>query len=138
GVARRGDMVPEVEAFWKEHAIETYKSLIQVSVEGLKLLAILNGGAAVAILAYLGNTAGKQQLIPDMRWPMGLYLLGLVLCGLAFIASYLTQLRLYNESVGRAGRIIFHQLWLRIALICVLLSILAFAVGSLLAVWHFK
>ncbi len=131
-------MVPEVQEFWKEHAIETYKSLTQISVEGLKLLAILNGGAAVAILAYLGNIAGKERPIPDMRWPMGLYLLGLVLCGFAFIASYLTQLRLYNESVGRSGRIIFHQHWLRIALACVLLSIVAFAVGSLLAVWRFK
>lgn len=46
----------------KEHALETYKSLIQTSVEGMKLLTLLNGGAAVALLAYLGNVAphGKR------------------------------------------------------------------------------
>lgn len=32
--------------------------------------------------------------------PMICYVVGLVLCGLAYYASYLTQLRLYNESRG--------------------------------------
>jgi hypothetical protein len=36
----------------KEHAVETFKSLVQISLEGLKLLALFNGGAAVAIAGY--------------------------------------------------------------------------------------
>jgi hypothetical protein len=39
------------------HLQETYKSLITISVECLKMLAIVNGGAAVAVLTYLGNLA---------------------------------------------------------------------------------
>jgi len=35
----------------KEHAVETFKSLILVSLQGLKLLALFSGGAAVALLA---------------------------------------------------------------------------------------
>jgi hypothetical protein len=77
-------MGPDIQ---KEHALETYKSLIQISVEGMKLLALLNGGAAVALLAYLGNVAGKGSQTPDMRYPMGFFLAGLVLCGLAFLCS---------------------------------------------------
>jgi hypothetical protein len=50
-----------------EHAIETFKSLILVSLQGLKLLALFNGGAAVALLAYLGNVAGKGLPVPSMR-----------------------------------------------------------------------
>jgi hypothetical protein len=34
----------------KEHAVETFKSLVQISLEGLKLLALFNGGAAVGLL----------------------------------------------------------------------------------------
>ncbi len=37
------------------HLQETYKSLITISVECLKMLAIVNGGAAVAVLTYLGT-----------------------------------------------------------------------------------
>ena len=40
--------------------LETYKSLISLSTEGFKFCALANGGAAVAILAYLGNVAGKN------------------------------------------------------------------------------
>lgn len=69
----------------------------------MKLMALLNGGAAIALLAYLGNIAGKGVAAPDVRRSMAAYLGGLVLCGLAFAASYLTQLKLYNESVGEHG-----------------------------------
>ena len=130
-------MAPDVN---KEHAIETFKSLIQISVEGLKLLAVFNGGAAVALLAYLGNVAGKGLSTPDMRLPMGCYLAGLVSCGLAFAASYLTQLNLYQESVGLSGSGTGrrHTLWLTVALCLALTSIGAFAVGSFFAVFRFR
>ena len=79
------------EDFEKEHRIETFKSLIQISLAGLKLLALFNGGGAVALLAYLGNVAGKGFQPPDMRLPLGCYVAGLLFCGLAFAMSYLTQ-----------------------------------------------
>jgi hypothetical protein len=44
----------------KEHALETYKSLIQVSVEGMKLLALLNGGAAVALSLRTWATSHRE------------------------------------------------------------------------------
>lgn len=129
-------MTPDIQ---KEHAVETFKSLIQISVEALKLLALLNGGAAVALLAYLGNVAGKGISVPDMRFPMGCYLFGLFCCGLAFAASYLTQLRLYNESMGLpvSGIVSHHTFWLWLAMTLALLSLGAFAVGSYFAVFRF-
>src|SRR5216683_3323674 len=62
----------------KEHAVETFKSLILVSLQGLKLLALFNGGAAVALLAYLGNVAGRGMPVPNMRLPMACYVAGLL------------------------------------------------------------
>jgi hypothetical protein len=52
-------MAPEIS---NEHAIETFKSMIQISVEGMKLLGLLNGGAAVALLPYLLAVPGKRLL----------------------------------------------------------------------------
>ena len=34
-----------------QHWIETYKSPIQISIEGFKFAALANGGAAIALLA---------------------------------------------------------------------------------------
>jgi hypothetical protein len=94
------------------HALETYRSLIQISLAVLKLMALLNGGAAVALLAYLGNIAGKDVTAPDLRFSMGSFLAGRVFCGLAFLASYLTQFWLYNEEVRPGALRGPHQLWL--------------------------
>lgn len=115
-----------------EHAIETYKSIQAISLAGLKLLALFNGGAALALLAYLGNIAGKPVAAPDMTLPLKLYLLGLLFCGLAMLAGYLTQLVLYNESIGamKRGRHMRPQ-WTAVTL--ALLSLLSFGAASYVA-----
>jgi len=112
-----------------EHAVETFKSIQVISLAGLKLLALFNGGAVVALLAYLGNIAGKSIVVPDMRLPMRLYLLGLVACGLAFLAGYVTQSILYRESMGwtSRGRHVISQV---AGILLALLSLLSFAVAS--------
>jgi uncharacterized membrane protein YidH (DUF202 family) len=130
-------MSPDIS---KEYAVETYKSLIHISVEGMKLIAVLNGGAAVALLAYLGSVASKGSAVPDMRWPMALFIFGLLLCGLAFLFSYLTQLRLYDVSIHQAQTLTGRSwsFWLHLAIVCVILSLLLFASGGLVAVWRFQ
>jgi hypothetical protein len=129
-----GVMTPNIE---KERAIEAFRSLIQISVEGFKLLALLNGGAAVALLAYLGSIAGKTTQSPDMRLPMICYLSGLVFCVLAVAASYLTQFWLYNESQGREGEG-RHMRWLWVCVIVALLSLASFTIGSYVAASRFR
>jgi hypothetical protein len=42
------------------HLEETHKALIPLSIEAIKTLALVNGGAAVAILAY-------WEISPDTR-----------------------------------------------------------------------
>src|SRR3990170_387884 len=111
--------------FEDERKLETFRSLIQISLSGLRLLAILNGGAAVGLLAYLGNVAGKTAAVPDMRFSIGCYLLGLVLTGFAFVFSYRTQLRLFNELMERATEG-GHKMWLNGAFVLVVLGLVAF------------
>jgi len=54
---------------WEWHITETFKGLINLSIEGLKALLLINGGAAVAILAYLGNLAARTSVahLPDVK-----------------------------------------------------------------------
>ncbi len=84
----------------------------------------------------MGNVAGKGMALPDLRWPMKLYLAGLLCCGLAFLVSYLTQLLLYNESIGemRAG---WHVYFQRAGIVFAFLSLLFFVVGSYVAAESF-
>jgi hypothetical protein len=123
--------------FNREHAIETYKSLIQISLEAMKFLAYMNGGAVIALLAYLGKIAGGKVAVPDMRWPMACFLIGIVCSGFNYILAYLTQLRLFNETLDRGMRI-KHTFFLVFAIIFACVSIIVFAVGSLWAVVKFR
>jgi hypothetical protein len=121
-----------------QHWIETYKSLITLAVEGFKFAALANGGAAVALLAYLGNVASKGAGAPDMRCSMAAFLAGLAACGLSMLLAYLTQLKLLNESsVGERPKLSHGWLlWCAIALfVC---SLLFFGVGSWQAVIRFR
>ena len=117
--------------FDDQHAIETYKSLISISTEGLKALQLINGGAVVAILARLGGQGDVAHFAYHMRFPLGLFLLGLVMGTGAWLGSYFTQLSLFNEAVNEdsySGPT--HGLWLTVTAVAGSVSLLAFAVGS--------
>jgi hypothetical protein len=103
-----------------------------------KFCALVNGGAAVALLAYMGNVVGKGAVAPNMRLPMAAFLAGLSFCGLAMLFAYFTQLRLLNESAGRGGTSFGHTLWLTFAMIFLFFSLACFSIGSWQAVILFQ
>jgi hypothetical protein len=118
-----------------EHTIETYKSMIGISAEALKTLQVLNGGAIVALLAYLGQVPAKPCQVARIAFPLALFVVDL-LCGtFGFLFSYFTQFALYNESLGRSG--LFgssHQRWLWATVVVALLSLAGFAWGAFASV----
>ena len=114
---------------------ETFRSLVALATEGFKFCALANGGAAVAILAYLGDVAGKNGVVPDMRCAMGAFLLGLLFCGCAMFFAYLTQLNRLNRLADRKDT---RGDWrLGVSVVFIVLSLLLFGIGSLLAVTSF-
>jgi hypothetical protein len=122
--------------FRKEHAIETYRSLISITLAGLKTLMLINGGAVVALLAYLGQSPQGPTLAPRVLWSLGSFVAGVVFCVFAFLGSYQTQFALYNESLSPARNSGFpHMKWQRITIGFVLLSCVAFIIGAFSTVW---
>jgi hypothetical protein len=85
---------------WEWHITETFKGLITLSVEAVKMLALVNGGAIVALLAYLGNFAARvpDKQPPHLRHAFGYFANGLFATVLAVMLAYLTQLKLYGEE----------------------------------------
>jgi len=120
--------------FNQERLTETYKSLINLSIEGFRYLALINGGAVVALLTYLGNVTKNGGNIPDVSCPMLFFLLGLLSCGFAMFFAYFTQLRLLNELLQLGQLAVRHVFTLWAAMASFVLSLCFFGVGAWLAV----
>jgi uncharacterized membrane protein YidH (DUF202 family) len=119
---------------WQWHIQETFKGLIALSIEALKALLLINGGAAVAILAYLGSLASHSPSVhlPSMKSALLCFAVGVLAAAVAFIVAYFTQLRLYSEERARHSRQSFrtrHPIWLTIGTLLVIASASAFAFG---------
>jgi hypothetical protein len=128
---------------WEWHIVETFKGLINLSIEGLKALLLINGGAAVAILAYLGSLAsrGSAAHLPDVKNALLCFAGGVFATALAFIVAYFTQLQLYYEERARHERQPFstrHPIGIRIAAGLVLASAGAFGAGCWIAASAFQ
>jgi hypothetical protein len=115
------------------HKQETYKSLIQIGSSTLKFVLLANGGAAIAILALLGEFHKNGSILPQLSCSLGLFLAGIFFGGLASFTGYVTQLVLYNEAKGEKQKYFKnHKFWLNMSLLFVLTGIVCFGVGA----WH--
>lgn len=117
--------------FAAEQALETYRSMISIGTESLKALQLINGGAIVAILAYLGQAANGATVAREVSRPLGFFVAGLVVATVAFLTTYLTQHRLLHdlldsEAEGRSR----HTFWLVVTVVLALASVALFAWGA--------
>jgi phosphate/sulfate permease len=95
---------------WEWHIAETFKGLITLSTEVVKMLALVNGGAAVALLAYLGNVVHDPGVHPPhLTHALLWFCKGLFATLLAIIFAYLTQLKLYNEERKKRQQILLPE-----------------------------
>jgi hypothetical protein len=115
---------------------ETFRSMISVSVEAFKALQYLNGGAMVAMVAYLTRAEKEPALLAHARCPMACFALGLFFGTACFATSYLTQFALFNESFeGRQGvGGVNHMVWVYITMAMGVGALLFFIGGVLSAV----
>lgn len=128
-----------------EHTLETYRSLVTIAVQSLKVLQLLNGGAIVALLAYLGQISNRAEFIPSVMWPSVLFVIGLVAAVGAHFGAYFTQLARFNKDIVYHNQKNAHndtaigyeqreKCWLTATVVLGAGSLLLFAVGALIAV----
>jgi hypothetical protein len=110
------------------HRIETYKSMVSISVESFKFLALLNGGAAAGMLATIDKLRVAIQH-DALQNALSYFVFGLGCNGCAMLFSYVTQVALYNESIGLIPKN-RHRFTLYCSLIFTLASLMAFCVGA--------
>ena len=119
------------------HQQETYKSMMSYGSNAVKFVLLVNGGAVIALLTFLGNFAKNNAAPIGMAWPMGCFLFGVVVGGFATITAYMTQLALYNEGIGKTLKY-DHTFWLYLSLILVVVGVLLFGAGSIMALLEIR
>lgn len=125
--------------FSQDRLTETFKSLITLSIEGFRYLALVNGGAVVALLAYLGNVAKNGTPVPDLTSALTGFLVGLVACGIALFAAYLTQFFLLNDLLANKNQEEQRHKWMvGVAAVAFVVSLAAFCWGAREAVSAFS
>ena len=118
------------------HLRETYKSLIINGNNAVKFVLLINGGAVISLLTFLGNFTINNHEI-DMIWPMGCFLLGIVFGGFASITAYMTQFALYNEEIEE--KVCWsHTKWLILSFVLVVFGVLLFGAGAILALLEIR
>ncbi|MBL8645158.1 MAG: hypothetical protein JNK21_14595 [Rhodospirillaceae bacterium] len=79
-------------AEWKDSRLEMFRSVIQVGQAAIKSLLLINGGATIAYLAFLGQLAGKSTvLLAYYASPIIWFVAGVSLAGLLAVLTYLSQ-----------------------------------------------
>lgn len=78
-----------------ERALKDLEGAIDLAVGLIKLLVAINGGAAVAILAFFGNLVASGSLNPSMVGPIVMALLmfglGVLFAAVACFLAYLVE-----------------------------------------------
>lgn len=121
-----------------------------VGTMALRSLFLINGGAIIGILTFIGNH-GADIVAPTIRWSIALFVLGLAAAVAAPIPGYLAQLnnqdaayrqmldylrlRLSAASTNDHLRSVRKATWqLRVGLVLAILSLFFFAGGALVAI----
>lgn len=86
------------------HALEMFRSVITAGQSALKASMIINGGAIVALLAFIGHVGDKisniQPLLASSIW---LFCLGVLASAVASGFTYLSQLAYSNPKSIKFG-----------------------------------
>ncbi|MBC3457919.1 hypothetical protein [Pseudomonas mosselii] len=88
----------EIEKYNHSSDLEMFKSVIQTGQNALKAFVLLNGGAAVALLAFIGKLAdASRSHIPLFALPLTIFVIGAFFSAISSGLTYLTQM-LYTEN----------------------------------------
>ncbi|HYO74103.1 MAG TPA: hypothetical protein VEU33_49335 [Archangium sp.] len=121
-----------------QHAatLEQYKSVLESGQTALKTLTTINGGAAVALLAFIGNVLTKGQPIgvpnpiPTLNQAMLAFFFGVFFAGASSGARYLVQLLASRSSNAATGFMVCSVLFGTASLV-------AFLLGGIMTFWAF-
>jgi hypothetical protein len=103
-----------------EMELEMLRSVITTGQNALKAVLLINGGAAVALLAFVGslwNNPNAEPLRPELAYGLSLFVWGVLAAACASGASYLSQAGFGGEFGSRSHSIGEVARWLSVAFV---------------------
>lgn len=116
---------------WKEARVEMMRAVISFGQGAIRSLILINGGAAVAVMTFVGNLKSRHENGAEtLAQSLLLFALGVVAAAIVAGFAYVTQY-LYDSSAGRLPKlgIAFHI----IAIVSAAVSLGLFVCGLLKA-----
>ena len=89
----------------KDSSLEMFRSVITTGQSALKASMLLNGGAAVALLAFIGHAAEStvtKIMVSALALPLFIFVTGALVAAVATGGTYLSQ-SLYHHKQTRCG-----------------------------------
>jgi hypothetical protein len=117
-----------------EHNLEMLRATITTGQSALKSALLINGGAAAALLAFIGSAWSSNTIaeaLPDISAALLLYVFGVLAAAVAAGATYLSQAG-YGNEFGKASRCVGY-IGHVLAVVGVLASYILFGWASWLA-----
>ena len=99
------------------HAVEMFRSVIAYGQAALKSAMLINGGAAAALLAFIGNIWAKgvaPDAVSSLTSSIAFFAFGVLVAAVGTAGSYFTQY-CYSEGFQRSA-IVFHTLTVLVVL----------------------
>ena len=123
-------------------AAEQLRGLVDFARDVLKLVTLINGGAAIALLAFAGVVRSTQSSDSSLDGSLiicaiGVFTVGVLLSSIGVVTGYITQLKYFQEASGNVP-VGGSKCWHTAALIFVVLSILFFFAGVILSIVAFS
>lgn len=88
-----------------EFVLAVNQSMVEAGIEAVKLLALMNGGAIVAVLGFLAALASRgcvsSELIAGVAQKLGEFALGIAAAAAAMCLSYLVNYFIHAHAVSR-------------------------------------
>lgn len=130
-------MVNETTNMSNEQFIELYKSFLSFVQQAVSISIVLNGGALISIMTFIGNIKKDifLEISKDLKYASLFFVLGVILGGGSAITGYLTQYTYFKEEAYGIRPFYVSGTILRVLLLFLLsLSLAFFAFGSWLAI----
>jgi hypothetical protein len=97
--------------------VESFRAVMDAGKEAINAAIIINGGAVIALMAFVGNSAAKygHQIVAFAAIPLLLFGIGVFCGGVAFGTRYVSQFlyaRPQNKNLVRLGHVFNGVSWI--------------------------
>ncbi len=103
-----------------------FDAVISFAQTALKIPILINGGAAIAILALVSNTWSENSITTDLAGSLLYFSIGVLMAAIGSGSAYIAQL-LFLRVCGQEDRA---NKWQLTAIICIIISYILFMFGA--------